>query len=224
MSSLVDRAREVSLASLLASYPDKEIEATLAGMASLSRDAVAGPLVSSALRGELDEARAAYTKLFDAGGARASLYETEYGRMRGMSKGVDLADVAGFYAAFGLSLDADVAHEVVDHVAVELEFYALLLLKEAALAAAKDDEGLAVVHDARVKFLTDHLGRFGAAIASRPGVGESALYGPVFRFIARLVSEECEAAGARPAPLDFFADREADEMKCGSVHLPVVPT
>jgi len=206
MSSLVDRAREVSLASLLASYPDKEIEATLAGMASLSRDAVAGPLV------------------FDAGGARASLYETEYGRMRGMSKGVDLADVAGFYAAFGLSLDADVAHEVVDHVAVELEFYALLLLKEAALAAAKDDEGLAVVHDARVKFLTDHLGRFGAAIASRPGVGESALYGPVFRFIARLVSEECEAAGARPAPLDFFADREADEMKCGSVHLPVVPT
>lgn len=223
MSALVQRARDVSLASVLASYPDAEVEATLRGLPAFSSHAVAGPLVSSALRADLDSARAAYTRLFDAGGARASLYETEYGRMRGMSKGVDLADIAGFYLAFGLELDVESAHELVDHIAVELEFYALLLLKEAALSEAGDESGVSVVHDARVRFLADHLGRFGAAIASRPGVDESELYGPVFRFIAELVRKECEALHVQPAPLDFFADREADEMKCGSVHLPVVP-
>ena len=37
--------------------------------------------------------------------ADASVYETEHGRMRGLSKGHDLADLAGFYGAFGLPLD-----------------------------------------------------------------------------------------------------------------------
>jgi hypothetical protein len=112
---------------------------------------------------------------------------------------------------------------VADHVSAELEFYAMLLLKQAYLDEQGDSDGSAIVEDARKKFLADHLGRFVSAIAGRTSVKNNATYGAVFEWASGIVHEECLRLGVKPAPLDFFSDEEAKgEMKCGSVHLPIV--
>jgi nitrate reductase assembly molybdenum cofactor insertion protein NarJ len=217
--ALRNRAHDLVLASALATYPDEELAAivadldeTHAGVRGM-RAALRAPAGLGALRGR-------YVDLFDRGGQRASLYETEYGRMRGMSKGRDLADVAGFYQAFGLVLE-DARHEMLDHVAVELEFYAVLLLKQAALVDLGDAEGSAIVEDARKKFLAEHLGGLAKAIADRTEVIADPIYAGVFAWCWSVIADECAALGVAPAPLDFFPDEDAKrEMKCG--HLPVV--
>ena len=218
------RARELTLASLLTSYPEHELEAVLENFGdALGRYPGAGALHDELQRAGLDDVRSRYLELFDRGGDRASLYETEYGRMRGMAKGTGLADIAGFYRAFAVGLDDERAHELCDHIAVELEFYAWLLLKQAWLVQHGDDQGASLVEDARCKFLKEHLGSFAPAIALRREVQQDPVYGGVFGWCAALVREECVALGVTPAPLDFFADAElGEEMKCGSVHLPVV--
>ena len=221
-SSLVEIARECCLASMLVAYPDAELEETLRELDALADHAGAANLRVLACEGRFDDARSRYIELFDRGGKRASLYETEHGHLRGMGKGRDLADIAGFYAAFGFKIDSGAVHELVDHLAVELEFYGLLALKQHHLAG--DEEGSAVVLDARRKFLQDHLGRFCGAVERHPAVAEDALYGPVVRWVAALIAGECARVGARPEQLDFQGDPEAqDEMKCGAVHLPVMP-
>ncbi|MBK7395176.1 MAG: molecular chaperone TorD family protein [Myxococcales bacterium] len=213
-------AREFALASMAAAYPDEEFAATVRAIGTgFNGHEGVGALFTALEREGLDALRGRWIALFDHGKERVSLYETEYGRMRGMSKGNDLADLAGFYHAFGLDLDATEVHEMHDHVAVELEFYAMLLAKQAYLVAHHDEEGVAVVSDARRKFLTDHLGGFVPAIAAR--LGDDEVYGPTLAWCASLVESECRALGVTPTPLDYFADEEGRrEMKCGS--LPVL--
>jgi len=220
---LEDQARDFALASMLAAYPDRELEATTEGLRGALADHPAAAPVLAWLdaEGGYDALRARYVDLFDRGKGRTSLYETEYGRMRGMSKGNDLADIAGFYHAFGLDLDTDAAHEMLDHVAVELEFYAMLLAKQRFLTEQGNDEGREIVEDARRKFLAEHLGSFVHAIADRTDVRDDPAYGPIFTWCSTLVRGQCEALGVTPAPLDYFADVELDrDMKCAS--LPVL--
>jgi nitrate reductase assembly molybdenum cofactor insertion protein NarJ len=226
MTNLSDISREFLLASLATGYPDPELVELLAepegklcgheGLGGMTKVAATG----------IDALRAIYIDLFDRGKGRVSLYETEYGRMRGLGKGNDLADISGFYRAFSLALeDEDEAvRELYDHVSVELEFYASLVLRQQILVDRGDQEGCEIVEDARRKFLADHLGRFVGAIASQPSVRASEAYGPVFAWCERLVGEECARLDVSPAPLDFFADDgERDEAAaCGAVRLPVV--
>jgi len=223
MQNYSTRARELVLASVLAAYPDEDAVGTLRELGgTLGQHAASIAAGQVATDAGADDLRSRFIDLFDRGGQRASLYETEYGRMRGMSKGNDLADISGFYAAFGLNLDPS-AHETPDHVAVELEFYAMLLLKQEYLDVHADAEGADIVLDARRKFLRDHLGSFAPAIAARPDVAADPIYGPVFRWVGDLVTRECAAVGVEPTPLDYFSDAEGrEEMKCGSVRLPVV--
>lgn len=216
------RGRELLLASLATAYPQPELAETLAAP-GLREHAVLGAM-ASAIAGGVEPLQRTYVELFDRGKGRISLYETEHGRMRGLSKGNDLADLAGFYSAFGLTLDTEELHEMHDHVAVELEFYGVLLLKQALLIEQGDSEGVAIVLDARRKFLTDHLGSFVAAIAAQPAVCTEPAYGPVFAWCAEMVAHECASLGVTPAPLDFFPElREPDEVECGKhVRLPVL--
>lgn len=217
---LVTRAQELVLASSLVSYPDGDLAELVRAAAPCP--AAAALLEALAAPDGVTDLRARYVELFDRGGQRASLYETEYGRMRGMGKGHALADIAGFYQAFGLTLD-EARHEMLDHLAVELEFYAVLLLKQAALIERDDLAGVAIVASARGKFLAEHLGALARAVAARAEVIADPVYASVFAWCAALVEAECAALAVAPAPLDFFPDEDSRApMKCGAVQLPVV--
>ncbi len=225
MSSLECRALDFLRASRLTAYPGRDFAASLD---ALEAAAPADPRLAPAvlhLRSELDEARGEFLALFEHGADRASLYETEYGRMRGMSKGPELADLNGFYRAFGLG-GCDDAPELGDHVAVELEFYAVLLARQAALTETGDRGGVEIVEDARRKFLTDHLGRVAPAIAQSPGVAASAMYGPIFQWTRALVEAECATLAVTPAPLDFHqrAGEPDEALCCAAAVSPPPPT
>ncbi len=57
-------------------------------------------------------------------------YETEYTTPDALYKAHQLADIAGFYRAFGLEMSTE-NRERPDHLAAELEFMHFLALKEA---------------------------------------------------------------------------------------------
>lgn len=212
------------LASLVTAYPDDTF-GEYVGTLITDPDLVIPEKLRNRLREVLtedellDDLRSEYIDTFDRGRAANPLYETEYGRDRALVKGSELADLAGFYKAFGLEFGTDgVSREMLDHISVELEFYTLLLLKQGALTEAGDAEGVGVVTDARRKFLADHLGRFPAAIAERPGVAASDHYSMVFGWCRDLVREECTRLGVEVVPAGWIAGQsETETMLCGSI-------
>jgi nitrate reductase assembly molybdenum cofactor insertion protein NarJ len=221
--SLLVRARCFATASTTTEYPDEETRETLLILDGLMQGSEALCDIFRAARDDLRGLQARYTFIFDLPKDRVPLYETEHGRMRGMSKGNDLADIGGFYRAFGVEIDDASSHEMLDHLAVELEFYALMLVKEHALLEAGAHDGADIVREGRRKFLESHLGRFVAAIAGHPRVDSDSVYGPVLSWIAELVNEECDALGVMPAPLEFFPDvADVEDSTCGAVKLPVL--
>jgi len=93
-----------------------------------------------------------YNRLFEASVA-CPINESGFIRR---DKGVLLADIAGFYRAFGFELSED-AGEKADHLVGELEFFAMLLVM---LARAQDQETTRTTHDALSSFSFEHLGEW----------------------------------------------------------------
>ncbi len=93
-------------------------------------------------------------------------FETEYGVQGLFRQPQELADISGYYLAFGLRPRTG-AGERGDHVACECEFLDFLNRKE-AVAAEKGDLPMAEETAKAIRgFLRDHLGRFGRAFAGR---------------------------------------------------------
>ncbi len=93
----------------------------------------------------------------------------------GLTRNVELADIAGFYRAFGVDLSEQA--ERVDCLSAELEFMQLVSAKQAIALEAQEMHGegssveqIAICRDAARNFLTDHLtrwaGRFASALES----------------------------------------------------------
>ncbi len=109
----------------------------------------------------IDEIKADYLSLFDIG-RKVSPYETEYMAEKVSRKPFELADIAGFYAAFGFDVNEDTRNkEALDHISIELEFMAILSWKEEYAREMKQDENLMIVQDARMKFFKEHFAKWG---------------------------------------------------------------
>jgi len=161
-----------------------------------------------------------YIDIFDRNGHTNPLHESEYGRARILAKGTELADIAGFYKAFGLKFGTPSKdREMHDHISVELEFYAHLLLSECYAKISTDEEGVSVIKDARQKFLTAHLGRFVTAIAEREQIAGHEFYGHVFLWIAGLVAAECAQLNITPEKLEWILPpKNADTVITCALH------
>ncbi len=207
--------------------PDGPLEAPLEVEDLATSLATLGLSVSARERAVLDafaprEARAAeHRRLFGHTVAHGCPpYETEYGRRHVFGQAQELGDVGGFYAAFGLRPAQ--SGERPDHVACELEFLAVVALKEAYARARSDDAHAAVARDAAAAFLRDHLGRWLPAFAAlagqrAPGSG----YAVLGAFASRLVAGHAGELGVAPdrlAPGDLRPiDAEPDgfTFACG---------
>lgn len=161
----------------------------------------------------------AYSRLF-IGQDAVVLHETAYGdggRVAG--KPAELADISGFYLAFGFDLKAG-ERELPDHLGTELEFLSLLLVKQAYALEQGWSDKYEIARDATQSFLRDHLGRWiGAVRDSVAARGDEPGYRALFEAAAGAVARECAAFGAVPTPLtratsDFM---QAGEFVCPQV-------
>jgi len=150
--------------------------------------------------------------------------ETEYGPDNGFHQPQQLADIAGYYLAFGLRpvLATDAR---ADHIACECEFMDFLSRKQAHLldrgdAGADVSEALEVTGLAERSFLRDHLGRFGRAFAARVAAEDGdGYFGALGRLLLALVDAECARVGVDAGPVDLMVrPDEVDEtpMACGT--------
>lgn len=139
---------------------------------------------------EAEELSAYQVRIFDH--AQVSPYESSYVPTGGQGHMGLLADVAGFYRAFGVH----VSGERPDHVVAELEFLSLVTLAEAHHRRSGDAEGVEVCSDAAAMFLRDHVGCWLDAFAARLRKDEPGCpYTPIAETAARLVAGEVRRRG-----------------------------
>jgi TorA maturation chaperone TorD len=195
--------------------------AHVAGMAAgglTTPEPVQGPLarLADAARDADPAAVAAeYVFLFDRQ-VRCSPYEGAYGAARGLAgKGAGLADVAGFYAAFGLR-PAGAQADTEDHVAAELEFMSALAIKEAWALGEPDDDALQVTRAAEAVFVRDHLGTWAGAFARDVQAATPLrFYVAAADVLAAWMEAECAALGVEPARVESLdAPAEEDGFTC----------
>jgi TorA maturation chaperone TorD len=181
--------------------PEMSRVAGLAAEAPTTPALLRAPLArfSDAARGADPAAVSAeYVVLFDRQ-VRCPPYEGAYGAAGGLAgKGAQLADVAGFYAAFGLRAAGDQA-DMEDHVAAELEFLSALALKEAWALGERDADALEVTRAAEAAFLRDHLGTWAVAFArALQAATPVPFYVAAAEVLAAWVEAEVAALGVEP--------------------------
>ncbi|MBX7105760.1 MAG: molecular chaperone TorD family protein [Gemmataceae bacterium] len=137
------------------------------------------------LTGPADDLFAEYDRVFGIGPtADFPPYETEFcANQEPFYRAQQMADVAGFYKAFGLNV-ARGRPDRPDHLALELEFMALLLTNERlALESISDfrDEHVAVCRATQRSFFNDHVSwwvpSFAAGLRRKADTGPYAALG-----------------------------------------------
>lgn len=133
-------------------------------------------------------------------------YELEYGRGEIIQQSSMLADLTGFYSAFGLEPTSS-GNERPDHVSTECEFMAVLAAKEAYAIRQGDTAATELVRNAARSFLEEHLGRWLPSFARRiVGEDSDGLYGAIGGFAGMFVASECRQ-------LDISCDIELLELR-----------
>jgi TorA maturation chaperone TorD len=155
----------------------------------------------SALRTPPHELRAEYDRVFGLVVPKdCPPYETEYyPTQETFARSQQMADIAGFYRAFGIE-PARSSPERSDHLALELEFLAFLLLKKReALAAVSDPEAAGRAHvcdQAQSDFFRDHLAwwvpTFAAGLRRK---AEGGYHDALAAALAAWVPDECRRLG-----------------------------
>jgi TorA maturation chaperone TorD len=163
------------------------------------------PLLAQ-LTGPIETQVAEYDRVFGLVIAKeCPPYETEYyPAAETFQRSQQLADIAGFYRAFGIEPSLS-SPERPDHIALELEFMAFLIMKKRlALAGNENDssgsEQAAICEDACHKFFADHLAWWVPAFAT--GLRRKAvngLYAAVADVLAALIPAERQRLDI-PAP------------------------
>jgi TorA maturation chaperone TorD len=130
-------------------------------------------------------------------------YETEYINSKfAFQRSNGLADISGFYAAFGLTT-SDLRPERPDHIVLELEFMAALLglERQAANDASKrGPEHREVCREAQARFLEQHLAWWAPAFAKLLGQQNGQrFYTAAGVFLTALIPAERALLAVQPA-------------------------
>ena len=142
---------------------------------------------------ELPALQAAHRRAFGLTGSLC--YETEVGLPHEFRQSQEMADIAGFYRAFGFNIGGKV-RERPDHISAELEFMHVLTLKEAYASENGVAEHVEICADAQRKFLQEHLGKWIGLLAE--SLKRSASDGPyvaLARFAAVFVLADAKRLG-----------------------------
>ncbi|MCP5120084.1 MAG: hypothetical protein GY953_55515, partial [bacterium] len=185
------RASVYRLLSLTFAYPTPGRLADLCAAAEVAD--VAGNLIDSATTSAVHELRDSlsntangdleptYQRSFTLSyNEDCPLYETAFSASHIFQQTQQQADIAGFYKAFGV----DPMGDRPDHLALELEFLYLVVLKEAVARDSTEPDNVAICRSAQRSFVRDHLARWAPQIAGRIAVSGR---GTVYEAAARLL-------------------------------------
>lgn len=166
-----------------------------------------------------DRYRESYTRLFGHTlRGIVSPYETEYGSEALFQQPQELADLLGFYRAFGLAPEPT-RHERADHISCECEFLGFLSLKESYALENRLSSMLEETRKAARLFLRDHLGRFVPAFASKLAVADAGgPYAVLGDLCSKFVALECGRVGVSIGPRNLALRPDDDRripMACG---------
>ncbi len=152
------------------------------------------------------------------------LYETQYGAAHVYQQTHELADIQGFYRAFGLEI-SDVEKERSDHISVELEFMHFLLYKQAYALENHGEEKVQICVDAQKKFLKEHLGKwvplFAILFGKKAGEGfyhaVAASMKEFMRLEMKLMDVKTEMFKESDLNQDIVAGAQDECLSCASV-------
>lgn len=190
---------------IVAFFGDPELPEALAQLPAQEEGALVSELAaylrSSAFREDIARVESAYHALFHLEGG-VPLYESAYRSAHEFQWAETLADVNGFYRAFGLEL----VGERPDHLSAELEFMYVLALKEVCARFEADGkasrEHLQITWEAERAFLRDHLAvwvpAFARALRRRMAKG-GRFYKRMSAWLDRFLQGECARFGVSPS-------------------------
>jgi len=152
-------------------------------------------------------------------------YELEYGGGEVFQQSQMLADLAGFYRAFGFDAVGPLA-ERPDHFVAEWEFMSVLAAKEAYQLAAGCDEGVSACRDGQRAFLKSHAASWMPAFFARiRRTAPATHYSLAVDVAEALLREWCAAydVALGPAWLELRPTTEDDStVSCGAPDLAQV--
>ncbi len=186
-------------------YPDRAqrqaVEAILGEIGAPSSDgALASTLRAFSRAWRMTPPRelaAEYSRLF-LGTGLVPLREGGFGDgLRFAGQPFDIADLNGFYAAFGFVL-TEKAPSPPDYLGTETEFLSLLHLKK-AIALGKRHWSARIVDRAMARFLNEHLGRWVDSLGDAlREAGAAAPYAVLGALLRGAVAADCARLKARP--------------------------
>lgn len=146
-------------------------------------------------------------------------YELEYGQAEVFQQSQRLADIAGFYAAFGFETAGLIA-ERPDHIVAQWEFLFVLAVREAQALGEARLEDAASCHSAQRSFLKDHAASWMPAFFERIRRAEPPPFFLAAANIAdRVLGEWCAALsvpmGARWIELRPISEEDST-ITCGA--------
>ncbi len=227
---MIDFLYSYKILSLGLSYPDEKNWAILEKLLMMDEIIFDDKMLSEMKRFKeyflekahrIDDVKSEYLSIFDIG-REISPYETEYMKEKVSRKPFELADIAGFYSAFGFHLDEDRNNkEALDHISVELEFMAILEWKEAYSRLERQQEHTRIVRDARIKFFKEHLATWGFFFCSQVQALEGdGFYQRLAKLLESVLKLDCERFGLdsslfnKELSRDPYRGVRGDELTC----------
>ena len=204
--------------SLSLAYPEEQNWALIEKQLAMSRDLFGGELAKKVEQFRLcflknqrsiERVQSDYLACFDVG-RLISPYETEYISEKVSRKPFELADIAGFYTAFGFGVHETRRNkEAPDHISIELEFMAILEWKTEYAREKKEEENASIVSEAKLKFLQDHLLKWGFFYCKQISVSEGYdFYKSLAQILELVLQIECERYGLDSSLFDKELQRD----------------
>ena len=116
-------------------------------------------------------------------------YETEYGNIHLFQQSDVLADLGGFYNAFGLSPTE--GKERIDHISIQLEFLYIVSFKEAMAIQEGKIEESEICREVQILFLEEHLGKWAPVFTRRLSLqSKSGIYRKMAALLDKFINAE----------------------------------
>jgi len=155
--------------------------------------------------------------------SKVPLYELEYGEEHSYRQPQELADITGFYQAFGLRGTGNI-HERPDHISLESEFVYVLLYKQAIALRASDLENAEICRQAYERFLQEHLAFWLPALTYR--ITKFAKPGLLYwlaEFAYEFVTQDCKKRDLRIGSENLIVRPVEEKVEAGCVSCQLGP-